>query len=242
MGTPCGGLVLISMSNKSQRRKKSWLEQHWAEVLSLTLSVIALFFSYLSYSTSRDSLEYEIEKDSWMSTPTIVDVPDSISINFKLDNPASELQAFEIIFPPSITTERLASRVKPMRVSRYRLEHIAEDHILRRVQPKDSTINVGSFSIPVIINYSAVVFGTSQPLRENRLLVFELVLSKDFKKISYTNSFLVARSGYPIKGQTHIKWPWADVGAEEIAKQDSLDVVEYLESQLASAQLKPEPL
>lgn len=60
-------------------------------VLPIIISIIALFVSYLSYNTSKQSLEYEINKDMMINTPAIEENIDSLELSFSLNNDNSEI-------------------------------------------------------------------------------------------------------------------------------------------------------
>jgi hypothetical protein len=126
----------------------------------------------LSFQTSKDALQYQSNKDSFQNTPAITEKLDSTYVNFGLNN-ESELQLINIIFPSKLEQNDLIVNTKPIRVRKDILHQIAEKYLQENITKKDSVIYVGTFSIPVMINYSAIVFGQQSRLRENRFLIYD---------------------------------------------------------------------
>ena len=196
-------------------------------VLPIIISIIALVVSFLSYQTSKQSYEYGISKDMMIYTPAIKENVDSLNISFALNNENSELQGVNITFPNEVS-----GNTKPIEISRGYLEMLAKNHLNKFVEARDSTIIVGTFAIPVMIDYAAIVYGFPQQLRENRLLVFNLHLYDDVRNVTFSNSFLNGRCGYPLKNHTFYTGIFSSSLDEKIKNQDQKDVQELLKSQL----------
>lgn len=201
-------------------------------VLPIIISIIALVVSILSYQTSKQSYEYGISKDMMIYTPAIKENVDSLNISFALNNENSELQGVSITFPNDILDKQLLINTKPVEISRSYLEMLAKNHLNKFVEVRDSTIIAGIFAIPVIIDYAAIVYGFPQQLRENRLLVFNLHLYDDVRNVTFSNSFLNGRCGYPLRSHTFYTGIFSSSLDEKIKNQDQKDVQELLRSQL----------
>lgn len=201
-------------------------------VLPIIISIIALVVSFLSYQTSKQSYEYGISKDMMIYTPAIKENVDSLNISFALNNENSELQGVSITFPNDILDKQLLINTKPIEISRSYLEMLAKNHLNKFVEVRDSTIIVGTFAIPVMIDYAAIVYGFPQQLRENRLLVFNLHLYDDVRNVTFSNSFLNGRCGYPLRSHTFYTGIFSSSLDEKIKNQDKKDVQELLRSQL----------
>jgi len=211
-----------------KKKKKSNLSL--INIGTLIVSIIALVVSYLSFQTSQNALEYQSNKDSFQNTPAITETLDSTYVNFGLNND-SELQLLNIVFPSKLEENDILLNTKPIRIRKDVLHQIAEKYLQENLTKKDSVIYVGTFSIPVMINYSAIVFGQQSNLRENRLLVYDFYNGYSEFKADFKNSFLISRYGYPIKGHYFLYNPFNDNRAEIIEKQDQEDIDELLNSQ-----------
>lgn len=212
-----------------------WIGANWFNIVTLCFSLLAIFISYFSYEITKQALQFDEAKDSMEKTPAISETTDSVAIYFKSNNPSSELQVLQIDFPDSFSQDILSATTKPLQLSRFRIETIARNFLKNNVKSSDSTLMVGQFRLPVMINYNAIVFGQPYDLRENRFLLFSFAFSNDYEKVEFDNSFLIQRCGYPIKSQFHWKLPWADVPQEKIVKQDHLDVESLLSIQFNEA-------
>lgn len=168
-------------------------------VLPIIISVIALIISYLSYYTSKQSFEYGISKDMIIHTPAIKEKIDSLELSFNLNNDNSELQGICITLPNSIQEKPIFVNTKPINLSKHYLEQLAKNYLYEFVEAKDSVVIVGTFAIPIIIDYSAIAYGFPQTLRENRLLVFNLHFCDNILDLSFSNTYLISRCGYPLK-------------------------------------------
>ena len=200
---------------------------------TLIVSIIALVVSYLSFQTSQNALEYQSNKDSFQNTPALSELIDSTYVNFSLNND-SELQFLNIVFPSQMKEKDFVLNTKPLRIKKDILNQITENYLEENITRKDSVAYVGIFSIPVMINYSAIVFGQQNRLRENRFLVYEFDGTKEKFKAEFKNSFLVSRYGYPIKGHYFWNNPFKDNQEEKIEKQDQKDIEELLNIQFQS--------
>lgn len=200
--------------------------------LSIFISIIALMISILSYQTSKQSYEYGISKDVMIHTPAIKENVDSLNISFALNNEHSELQEVNITFPNDISDYPLLINTKPIEISKSYLEMLAKNYLNKFVVVKDSIAIVGTFSIPVMIDYSAVVYGFPQQLRENRLLVFNLYFYNNVRNVTFSNSFLSRRSRYPLKSHTFYTGIFSSCLEDKIRKKDQKDVQELLKIQL----------
>lgn len=201
-------------------------------VLPIIISIIALVVSFLSYQTSKRSYEYGINKDMMIYTPAIKENVDSLNISFALNNENSELQGVNITFPNDISDSPLLINTKPIEFSRSYLEMLAKNHLNKFVKVRDSAIIVGTFAIPVMIDYAAIVYGFPQQLRENRFLVFNLHLYDNVRNVTFSNSFLNGRCGNPLKSHTFYTGIFSSSLDEKIKNQDQKDVQELLKNQL----------
>lgn len=201
-------------------------------IITIVISLIALLFSYLSLQLSKENLEYEKDKDSFLNTPAITEIIDSTYIKIKLNNQNSELQSLLITFPADINIKRIKIAKKPIEINTKVLEDLVKKYVDDKIKLKDSITIVGQVSIPVVFDYSAIVFGTVQNLRENRILIFDVNYFKNVKKIKFSNSFLIARLGYPIKQHYFYSGPFSKPIGEKLAIQDSIDLQELLGLQL----------
>lgn len=204
---------------------------NYFNIISITISVIAVFIAYLSFETSKIALEYQISKDSIESTPSLTETKDSLKIEYGLSN-NSELQILQIIFQHKVHSP-IKIITKPVQIRKSIIEEIANDYLISQVSIKDSVRKEGTLSLPVMIEYSAIINGSSQEYRENRFLLFNFYQTdgKDFN-IEYSNSFLNSRFGFPIKGHYFWKMPFTKLSQERISNQDSIDVQELLSNQL----------
>lgn len=201
-------------------------------VLPIIISIIALFVSYLSYNTSKQSLEYEINKDMMIHTPAIEENIDSLELSFSLNNDNSEIQSMRITFPCSILEEPILVNTKPIKVSKHYLEQLAENYLCKFLETKDSVVTLGTFAIPIIIDYSAIVYGFPQSLRENRFFIFHFYSYDNAIKLGFSNTYLINIYGYPIKKHTFYTGPFSSPLEEKIKIQDQIDIQELLRGQL----------
>jgi hypothetical protein len=201
-------------------------------VLPIIISIIALVISFLSYQTSKQSYDYGVNKDMMIYTPAIKENVDSLNILFFLNNENSELQGISITFPNDITDSPLLLNSKPVELSTFYLETMARNYLSKFVKVRDSTELFGTFAIPVMMDYSAIVYGFPQQLRENRLLVFNFNLYDDITNVTFTNSFLKGRCGYPLKMHYFYTGPFSSPLRSKIKSQDQKDVQELLMNQL----------
>lgn len=205
---------------------------NWFNTLTITISLIALVFSYLSYQLSKQNLQYEKYKDSFLNTPAITEIVDSTFIKFKLNNENSELQSLLITFPNDVNIERIKTVKKPVKISTTILENSVKNYIDNKIKVRDSFAVVGQVGIPVVFDYSAIVFGFAQNLRENRILFFDINYYENVKEIKFSNSFLIDRLGYPIKQHYFFTNPFSKPLEEKMTIQDSIDLQEHLRTQL----------
>ena len=187
------------------------------------ISIIALIVSCRSYRLSENIYEYEQSRDQLIYTPAIKEVTDSADILFMLNSENSELQGINITFPSSIRETSISINTKPIRLSKIAVEILAEKIVSSFIVPKDSVVSVGNFFIPVMIDYSAIVYGFPQTLRENRLLIFD-VYCDDYLKMTYSNSFHTFYTG-----------PFASSLENRIKERDSEDVQILLSEQLSES-------
>jgi hypothetical protein len=207
------------------------MKKNWFNATTLAISIIALIFSYLSWQISKQSFEYGVEKDSMMNTPALQETIDSLSINFSL-NSGADLQMLSIIFPKEVSKHAIIIAAKPMRLVPEILENIAKQYLRDKVKINDSIAIVGTVAIPVMINYSAVVFGDSQDFRENRTLVFEIHYYENVENVHFKNTYLISRCGFPLKRHYFYNGPFSGSVSEKIYRQDSIDVQDLLNQQL----------
>ncbi|MFH7002158.1 hypothetical protein [Flavobacterium bizetiae] len=200
-------------------------------IITIIISIVALVISYLSWSVSKQSLDYEIGKDSAINTPAIKEIIDSTKITYKLNN-ASELQNLNVTFPKSISDENININTKPIELYKNPIESLAKIYLRNKLSLKDSTSIVGTFSIPVMMSYSVIVYGQPHILRENRLLVFKINYYDNVENVEYSNSFLIKRAGYPLLRHYYFTGPFTEPLGKKVQNQDLIDVQELLESQL----------
>lgn len=212
---------------------KKWFLKNVFNILTLLISIIALFVSYQALKISESELLYKIEYDSFLLTPALTESIDSSEIIFSLNNEA-QLQMLNIIFPSNFVESDLKRISKPISFSKPRIENIAYHFLKDKILIQDSIETVGQLALPVMIEYSCIVKGSSQSLRELRYFIFD-VFGTDKLHIEYINSALINRCGYPIKKQNHWKIPFTNLSDEKIMKQDSVDVVNTLDKLLIKA-------
>lgn len=97
-------------------------------------------------------------------TPAIKEFVDSVDIFFTLNADNAELQGLTIVFPHEITNNSISINTKPIKLSKVSMELLAEQIVSKYIKPKDSIESFGIFSIPVMIDYSSVVYGFLQSL------------------------------------------------------------------------------
>ena len=85
-----------------------------------------------------------------------------------------------------------------------------------------------------MIDYSAIVYGFPQTLRENRYLIFD-VYCGDHLKIDYSNSFLINKCGFPLKSHRFYIGPLASSLEGKIIERDREDVLMLLAEQLSES-------
>ena len=198
---------------------------------SITLSIIALIISYRSYQLSKYISEYERNRDMFIYTPALRENIDSTDIEFILNAESAESQGITITFPSNIRETPIDINTKPVKLSKTAVEVLAEEVVRDFIMPKDSFVSVGTFSIPVMIDYSAIVYGFPQTLRENRYLIFD-VYCDDYLKIDYSNSFLISKCGFPLKSYRFYTAPFASSLEDRIKARDREDVLMLLKEQL----------
>lgn len=206
--------------------------KHITTRLPIIISIIAVFVSYLSYYTSKQNFDYEMNKDMMMHTPAIEENIDSLELSFSLNNDHSEIQSMRITFPCSILEEPILVNTKPIKVNKHYLELLAENYLYKFLETKDSIVVLGTFAIPIIIDYSAIVYGFPQSLRENRLFIFNLYSHNNIIKLSFSNTYLINRCGYPLKTHTFYTGPFSSSLEDRIKIQDQKDIQELLSGQL----------
>ena len=198
--------------------------------LPIIISLVALLLSYFSFSLSQSVFEYEKNRDSFYNTPALKEIVDSTDISFTLNTDESELQYIEIAFPNRITEETLLINTKPISIGKIALEIYAQKILDKLITPKDSAVIVGTFYIPVMIDYSVVVHGFPYSLRENRFLIYNLYCD-NYVEVKYSNSVLINRCGKPLKSHYFYKGPFSAPLKEKIANHDKNDVQELLNNQ-----------
>lgn len=204
--------------------------------LPIIISLIALIISIFSYRLSERTYEYEKSRDMLIYTPSIKESVDSLDISFTLNADNAELQGMTIIFPCDITNNPVSINTKPIRLSKISMEILAEQIVSKYIKPTDSIESVGVFSIPVMIDYSSIVYGFPQSLRENRLLMFN-IFCDDYLKVTYSNSYLINKCTFPLKQHYFYTGPFASSLEGRVRKQDEEDVQELLKEQLEQSLL-----
>lgn len=199
--------------------------------LPIIISIVALLLSYFSFSLSQSVFEYEKNRDSFYNTPALKEIVDSTDISFTLNTDESELQYIEIVFPDRITEETILINTKPILIGKIALEMYAQKILEKLVTPKDSAVIVGTFSIPVMIDYSVIVHGFPYNLRENRFFIYNLYCD-NYVEVKYSNSVLINRCGKPLRSHYFYKGPFSSPLEERIEKHDKKDVQELLNIQL----------
>lgn len=198
---------------------------------SIILSIIALIVSCRSYKLSEKTADYERSRDMLIYTPALKENIDSTDIEFTLNVENAELQGINITFPNNIRETPIVINTKPVKLSKISVEVLAEEVVRNFIMPKDLFVSVSTFSIPVMIDYSAIVYGFPQTLRENRYLIFD-VYCDDYLKIDYSNSFLISKCGFPLKSYRFYTAPFASSLEDRIKARDREDVLMLLKEQL----------
>lgn len=199
--------------------------------LGIFISIFALVFSYLSWDISKQSYNYNLEKDSLINIPEIRQSVDSTKIYFSLNNSA-EMQNLKIVFPKTVTNEVVIIKSEPFELNKISIEKLAKKYIGRKLKIDDATEIEGTSSIPVMMNYSAIVYGEQYVLRENRLLMFHFHYHDTILDVRYVDSYEGNRCKYPLRQHYFFRIPFSESLDERIEKQDSIDVQENLEKQL----------
>lgn len=205
---------------------KSW--QTW---LPIVLSAVAILISYMSYIISQKAFEYEKDRDIFINTPAIKEDINNEQILFLLNGDNAELQSMSITFPTEIDNEALCINTKPTELSKMALEIRVQNLAEKLFIPQDSLITMGVLSIPVMIDYSAIVYGFPQSLRENRLFIFNIYCDETVK-VSYSNSYLINRCPFPLKSHYFYSRFFSKPLEERVIKQDYEDVQKLLKAQL----------
>lgn len=147
-----------------------------------------------------------------------------------MNNDDAELQSLSMTFPSLIDKDNIIISDRNINISKSLLENKVRSYMSNRIfNIKDSTYIVGKICIPVMFDYSAIVYGFPQNLREMRLLIFELLHHEDKMDLTYSHSFLVKRYGYPIKKQIYI---FSLASPTKVFEQDKKDVLQLLDNQL----------
>lgn len=218
------------MSLKSPISK---FQTNWSlisSILSLLISLVALGTTIINTSITGKTLEYSIQKDMMVHTPAIKEYADSLRINYFMNNDDAELQSLSMTFPSLIDKDNIIISDRNINISKSLLENKVRSYMSNRIfNIKDSTYIVGKICIPVMFDYSAIVYGFPQNLREMRLLIFELLHHEDKMDLTYSHSFLVKRYGYPIKKQIYI---FSLASPTKVFEQDKKDVLQLLDNQL----------
>lgn len=106
--------------------------------LPITISLIALIISVFSYRLSERVYEYEVSRDMLIYTPTIKENVDSIDVSFTLNADNAELQGLTIVFPDEISNYSISINTKPIKLSKARMEILAERFISKNIKPNNS--------------------------------------------------------------------------------------------------------
>lgn len=200
--------------------------------LPIIISIIALIISIFSYFLSKNIFEYEQEINMFKNTPAIKEeIVDPNTISFTLNSENAELQSVTIVFPSEISDNPISINTKPIQLSKTALETRAQTIINDLIIPKDSCVYFGHFSIPIMIDYSAIVYGFPISLRENRFLIFEIYYENSIQ-INYSNSYLINKCSYPLVKHNFYTGPFSNPLKEKIYKQDKEDVQILLKNQL----------
>jgi hypothetical protein len=185
----------------------------------------------MSYTVSRKTFEYEKDRDMIINTPAIKEDINDDQILFLLNGENAELQSMNIIFPAEIEDEIFHLNTKPIKLSKKALEIRAQGLAEKLFIPQDSIVTMGTLSIPVVIDYSAIVFGLPQSLRENRLFIFNIHCN-EYVNVSYSNSYLINRCSFPLKSHYFYTGLFSKPLNESIVRQDQEDIQLLLKEQL----------
>lgn len=132
---------------------------------------------------------------------------------------------------PSSIWENPIRLSNPLSLNKWLIEHIAKEYAQNKFKANDSTVLIGNFQIPIVIDYGAIVYGFPHQLRENKALVFLLHADSEDFKVEYSNSILINRIGYPVKPHT-FTYLTKESLQNKIYRQDSIDIQDILNSQL----------
>lgn len=185
----------------------------------------------MSYTVSRKTFEYEKDRDMLINTPAIKEDINDDQILFLLNGENAELQSMNIIFPAEIENEIFHLNTKPIKLSKKALEIRVQGLAEKLFIPQDSIVTMGTLSIPVVIDYSAIVFGLPQSLRENRLFIFNIHCN-EYVNVSYSNSYLINRCSFPLKSHYFYTGLFSKPLNESIVRQDQEDIQSLLKEQL----------
>ena len=207
------------------------LFKSWHRWFPIALSLVAIIISYMSYTVSRKTFEYEKDRDMLINTPAIKEDINDDQILFLLNGENAELQSMNIIFPAEIENEIFHLNTKPIKLSKKALEIRVQELAEKLFIPQDSIVTMGTLSIPVVIDYSAIVFGLPQSLRENRLFIFNIHCN-EYVNVSYSNSYLINRCSFPLKSHYFYTGLFSKPLNESIVRQDQEDIQSLLKEQL----------
>ena len=179
--------------------------------LPTVISLAALVVSILAYHTANTTLKYNISKDRLWDTPALVDISDSTEIKFKTNKDIAQLQSISIIFPDEVSNRNFEAFSKPLSFPKENLELLVKNYLSDVIPAKDSIICVGTFSLPVMIDYNAIVGSENCFLRENRFLIFDVFKSNEENSVKYNSSVLISRPSFE-------KYDETNLGREDVKK------------------------
>lgn len=204
-------------------------------LISAVLSFVAICISIRSCKISQQNLQYNINRNTMIDTPALKEVVDSTSIAFSLNGDNAILQGLCVYFPSEVEKSPYAINFKPFCIHKNYLERMVENYLYKFVKSQDSLIIVGTWALPVMIDYSAIVYGFPYELRENRTFVFTFVIDSDLIKVNFSNTCLVQRCSYPLKKHWFYYGPFSSSLVDKVNNQDKYDIQEMLQRQLEFA-------
>ena len=171
----------------------SWIPRIVKTYIPIIIAAISLVVSIFALTTANKAYEYDVYRNKFWDTPALVDISDSTEVKFTLNKEHDQLQSLLIIFPEEIFKNDPEVHTKPLAFSRDYLELMVKGYLSDILHHTDSTVTVGTYPIPVIIDYSAIAGSEPTLLREERNLLFDVYMDRNGLSVTYNTSILTRR-------------------------------------------------
>jgi hypothetical protein len=200
-------------------------------IIFFIITVSAFMLSYFSWNISKQTSDFIEKRHLPINPPELFEDINSNKIIFHSTNDA-KIKNISIVFPSSITNKTVSSKLFSLALNKTTIEALAKKHIIKNLKTEGAKEIQGTRSIPVMINYEAIVNGQKYSLRENKLLMFHYHYHDNKIDVNYSNSIISNRCYYPLKLNHFFIGPFSNSIEYKIKKQDSIDVQWFLEEQL----------